>query len=425
MSFDVIGKSVLRVDGLSKVTGEAMYPQDVYMDGMLFGKTLRSKHPHAYIKVDTTKAEAMDGVVKVFTAKDVTGENAHGVMFRDHEVFASKKVRRIGDPIAFVVAETEKIAIKALDLIEVEYEILPAVFDPEEALKEGAPVIHEGQDNLLYHFKIRKGHGKDDINKAFEECEAIAENTYNVPQVDHAFLQPEAGVAYVEDDGTVVLLYATQYQHFDKLEVAEALGVELNKVRLINLAVGGAFGGREDAMAQIHLALAAHVLKKPVKTVYSREESFIAHSKRHSEKIKIKTGALKDGTLHALEAEIIGDSGAYASWAFSVLRKSGVHITGPYVIPHVKADSMAVSTNNPFTGAMRGFGATQVPIAYEQQMDILAEKLGISPIEIRMKNLFREGSITATGQRLTESVPVVRCLEAVAESMNLYGKGDK
>lgn len=424
MSFNVIGKSLPRVDGKAKVTGQALYPQDVYMDGMLYGKTLRSTEPHAYIKIDTHKADAMKGVVKVFTAKDITGENAHGVMFKDHEVFCAKKVRRVGDPIAFVVAETEKIAEKALKLIDVEYELLPAVFDPEEAMKEDAPKVHDGQDNLLYHFKLRSGYGKEDINKAFEECAAIAETTYTVPQIDQAFLQPEAGVSYIDEDGTIVLLYATQYQHFDRLEVAECLGVEADKVRLVNLAVGGAFGGREDTMAQIHLALAAHVLQRPVKTVYSRKESFLAHSKRHAEKIYIKTGALKDGTLHAVEARIVGDTGAYASWAFSVLRKSGVHITGPYVVPHVKSDSMAVYTNNPFAGAMRGFGATQVPVAYEQQMDILAEKLGISPVEIRMKNLFREGSVTATGQILTESVPVVRCLEAVAESMNIDHKSE-
>lgn len=425
MSFNVIGKSILRVDGLSKVTGEAVYPQDIYIDGMLHAKTLRSTNPHAYIKVDVTKAESLDGVVKVFTAKDVTGENGHGVMMKDHEVLCSKKVRRIGDPIAFVVAETEKIAAAALDLIEVEYESLPAIFDPEKALEKDAPQIHEGQDNLLYHFKIRKGYGKEDMSKAFDECAAIAETTYNVPQVDPAFIAPEAGVAYVEEDGTIVIHYATQYQHFDKMEIAEALGVENDKIRMMNSAVGGAFGGREDAMAQIHLCLAANALKRPIKVVYSREESFIAHSKRHGEKIIIKTGALKDGTLHAVEAKIIGDSGAYMSWAFNVLRKTGVHITGPYVVPHVKVDSMAIYTNNPFAGAMRGFGATQSPVAYEQQMDILAEKLGISPVEIRMKNLFREGSITATGQKLTESVPVVRCLEAVLNGMNLNGDGEK
>ncbi|KMT22087.1 xanthine dehydrogenase family protein molybdopterin-binding subunit [Clostridium cylindrosporum] len=418
MNFDVVGKSILRVDGKAKVTGQAIYPQDIYMDGMLYGKTLRSTKPHAYIKVDVTKAENIKGVVKVFTAKDIPGLNGHGVMLKDHEVFCSKKVRRIGDPIAFVVAETEEIAIEALKHVEVEYDVLPAVFDPEKALEKDAPRIHDDMDNLLYHFKLRKGLGKEDINKAFEECEVIAENTYTVPQIDHAFLQPEAGVAYVEDDGTLVVAYATQYQHFDKMEIAEVLGVPMEKIKLINCAIGGAFGGREDATAQIHISLAAHILKRPVKTVYSRKESFIAHSKRHAEKIYMKTGALKDGTLHAVEARIIGDSGAYVSWAFNVLRKSGVHATGPYVVPNVKVDSMAVSTNNPFAGAMRGFGAIQVTVAYEQQMDILAEKLGISTVDIRMKNLFKEGSITATGQVLTESVPIVPCLEGVIKDID-------
>ncbi|KNF07104.1 putative xanthine dehydrogenase subunit D [Gottschalkia purinilytica] len=415
MTLNIVGKSVLRVDALSKVKGEAIYPQDIYMDGMLYGKTLRSKYPHAYIKVDTSEAEAIDGVIKVLTYKDVPGHNSHGVLFKDHEVFCEKKVRRVGDPIAFVIAESEKIADEALGKIKVDYDILEAVFDPIEAMKESSPKVHDNEDsNILYHYKLKTG----DVEEAFSKCDVIVENEYKTSMVDHAFLQPEAGVAYMEEDETLTVCVATQYPHFDQLEVAEAMGLPLEKIKIINPAVGGAFGGREDITLQIHLALAAYITKKPVKAIYSRDESFEAHSKRHPYIMKYKTGATKDGKLLAMEATIIGDTGAYASWAPNVLRKGGVHATGPYEIPNVKVDSYAVYTNNPFAGAMRGFGATQPPIAYEQQMDMLAEKLEMDPIEFRLKNIFKEGSKTATGQILAESIPLKNCIEEVTKRIN-------
>lgn len=418
MKLDVVGKSVIRVDGLSKVTGKAIYPQDIYMEGMLYGKTLRSTKPHAYFNLDVSEALTIDGVVKILTAKDVPGHNSHGVLFKDHEVFCNKKVRRIGDPIAYIVAKSEKIAEKALKAIKIEYEEIEAVFDPSEAMKETAPQIHEGTSNIVYHYKLRKGN----IEEAFKKCDVIVENQYYVPMVDHVFLQPEAGVAYLEEDGTLVVAVATQYPHFDQIEIAEAMDMPTEQIKVINPAVGGAFGGREDITLQIHLALAAKVTGKPVKTIYSREESFEAHCKRHSVKMNYKTGATKDGKLLAMEATLIGDTGAYASWAINVMRKAGVHSTGPYEIPNVKVDSYSVYTNNPFAGAMRGFGATQPPIAYEQQMDIIAEKLGIDPITFRLKNIFRVGSETATGQLLDESIPLDRCIEEVEKKMNFIEK---
>ena len=379
MKLEVVGKNILRIDALSKVTGRALYPEDFYMEGMVYGKTLRSKVPHAYIKVDTSRAEKIDGVIKIFTHKDVPN-NKHGVVFKDHEVFCSEKVRRIGDPIAFVVAKDRKTCELALENILVEYEEIEGVFDPIEAMKDDAPKVH-GDSNIVYHFKIRKG----DVEEGFKNSHVIVENTYKTHMVDHAFLQPEAGLSFIDEEGRITVIVATQYPHYDREEIASALKIAEDKVRLINANIGGAFGGREDISLQIHLALAAHELKMPVKVVYSREESFLAHSKRHPLIMKYKTGADKDGKLLALEAEIIGDTGAYASWATNVLRKSGVHATGPYFIPNVKVDSYAVYTNNPYAGAMRGFGATQVPIAHEQQMDMLAEKLGMDPITIRLK----------------------------------------
>ncbi|TJX15623.1 aldehyde oxidase [Tissierella creatinini] len=416
MTLKTVGKSIIRVDAYSKVTGKALYPQDIYLDDMLYAKTLRSKVPHANIKIDTREAERQEGVVRIFTHKDVP-LNEHGVVLKDHNVFAADKVRQIGAPIAFVVGESEEACINGMNKIKVEYEELPGVFDPLEAMKEGSPKVH-GQSNIIYHYKLRCG----DIEEGFKNCVAIAENTYTTHMQDHAFLQPEAGISYMEEDGTLVVAVATQYPHYDREEIARTLKLEEEKVKVINTNVGGAFGAREDITIQIHLALAALTLNRPVKVVFGREESFQAHSKRHPMVMKYKTGADKDGYLQAMEAEIVGDSGAYCSWAMNVLRKAGVHATGPYHIPNVKVDSYAVYTNNPFTGAMRGFGATQIPNAAEQQMDILAEKLGISPFEIRQKNIFKTGSKTATGQVLLESVPLDRCLEELVKRYDEFLK---
>lgn len=419
MNLEVVGKNIIRVDAYSKVTGKAEYPQDIYMKDMLYGKTIRGTKPHAYIKIDTSQAEKVDGIVKIFSHKDVP-QNEHGVVFKDHEVFVSEKVRQIGDPILFIVGKTEKAIKEAAKKVVIEYDELEGVFDPVKAMEESSPKVH-GDSNIKFHYKLRTG----DVEQAFKDCHVIVENTYKTHCVDHAFLQPEAGLSYVDEDGVVTLLVATQYPHFDREEIAHTLNIEEEKVRVINTNVGGAFGGREDVSLQIHLTLAAHVLNSPIKCVYDREESFLAHSKRHPMVMKYKTGADKFGILVAIEAEIIGDTGAYASWATNVLRKAGVHATGPYHIPNVKVDSYAVYTNNPYAGAMRGFGATQIPIAHEQQMDILAEKLGIDPIEIRMKNIFRKGSTTSTGQILLESVPLDRCLREVEKRFREYGNNEE
>ena len=417
MKLDVVGQNIIRVDALSKVTGKAQYPSDMYMDGMLYGKTVRATKPHAYVKIDIVDAEKVEGIVKIFTHKDVPN-NCHGVVFKDHEVFTSEKVKQIGDALAFIVGESPEACRQAETKIIINYEELQGVFDPELAMKEDSPKVHEGS-NIMYHYKLRTG----DIEQGFKDSFVIAENTYKTHSVDHAFIQPEAGLSYLDEDGTLTLLVATQYPHFDREEIANSLEIDQEKVRIINTNIGGAFGGREDISLQIHLSLAAWTLKRPIKCIFDREESFLAHSKRHPMIMKYKTGADKEGNLLALEVEIIGDTGAYASWATNVLRKGGVHATGPYEIPNVKVDSYAVYTNNPYSGAMRGFGATQIPVAHEQQMDILAEELGIGPIEIRMKNIFRKGSKTATGQLLLESVPLDVCLEEAAERFEAYRSG--
>jgi CO/xanthine dehydrogenase Mo-binding subunit len=363
--------------------------------------------------MDVSEAEKAPGVIRIFSAKDVTGHNRHGVLLKDHEVFCEKKVRRVGDPLAFIVAQTPEQAEAASGMIQVHYEALPGVFDPREAMKPDAPQVHDDHPNLIYHYKCRRG----DVAKGFEASKVVIERDYVSPFVDHVFLQPESGLAYMEDD-KVVIVASSQYPHFDQYEVAESIGWPNERVVILNPVVGGAFGGREDISMQIHLALAAIALERPVKTTMSREESFYAHSKRHPVYMRLKVGAAEDGRLLALESELYGDTGAYASWAINVMRKAGVHITGPYEIPNVHVDSYSVYTNNPFAGAMRGFGATQVPVAYEQHMDILAEALGLTPYEIRMKNLFRKGSVTANGQVLTDSVPLETCLEILNQAMN-------
>lgn len=415
MKHEVVGKRAIRVDAHSKVLGKAEYPQDIQKQSMYHGKTLRSEKPHAYFKLNIDKAKSLNGVIAILTAKDVP-YNHHGVLFKDHEVFCTNKVRRVGDPIAFVVAENEKIAKQAVELIEVEYDEIPGIFDPIKAMEQSAPIVHK-ESNILYHYKIRKGN----IENAFKQCEVIVENEYRTGMVDHAFLQPESGIAYM-DENTVVVCACSQYPHFDQIEIAEALNIPIENVRVINPAIGGAFGGREDITLQIHIALATKLVGKPVKITYSREESFLAHGKRHSMIMKYKTGANSQGKLVAMEANIIGDTGAYASWAPNVLRKAGVHATGPYEIPNVKVDSYAVYTNNPFAGAMRGFGAAQGPIAYEQQIDEIGRKLSIDPITIRKINGFKVGSETATGQILEASVPYIQCIESVGKALGLEQK---
>ena len=416
MTLNTVGKSMIRVDAYSKVTGKALYPQDIYMDNMLYGKTLRSELPHAYIEVDTSEAENIEGVIKIFTYKDVP-HNEHGVVLKDHEVFCSNKVRRIGDPIAFVVGESEEACKNGMKKIKVNYRELEGVFDPVEAMKKEAPKVHDELDsNIISHYKLRTG----DVDKAFENCAVVVENTYTTNMQEHAFLQPEAGLSYVDEDENIVVVVATQYPHYDREEIAKTLNIEEEKIKVLNTNIGGAFGAREDITIQIHLALAASILKRPVKTILDREESFLAHCKRHPMIMKYKTGADKDGCLQAMEVEIIGDSGAYCSWAINVLRKAGVHASGPYFIPNVKVDSYAVYTNNPFSGAMRGFGATQVPIGAEQQMDELAEKLGMNPIEIRQKNILKKGFRMATGQILIDGVPLDKCLEKIYDRYEEY-----
>jgi len=406
-----VGIAIPKVDSLEKVLGEAKYGADLPSTEPLRLKVVRSPKPHAKIvRIEINDALKVAGVERIFTAKDIPGRNLFGVINKDQPILASERVRYVGDPVALVSAQTEEAAEEAAKKVLVVYEDLPFVNRPEEALKLDAPLIHE-KGNLLYEFRVIKG----DVQAGFKEAEIIVEETYTTTWIDHAYLEPDAGLSYSDDEGRITVVCPTQNVHYDQKEVAALLALPSEKVRIIQCATGGGFGGRLDITVQCLLALAAFHLKRPVKIVYSREEVFQGTSKRHPLRIRYKSGAGKDGKLTAVEVDILGDTGAYASYGSTVAIRSAIHATGPYEVPHVKVRSRMVYTNNPWAGAMRGFGIPQMAFAHESQMDLLAKELKIDPIEIRLKNALHVGSETASGQTLMTSVGIGETLKKVKE----------
>jgi CO/xanthine dehydrogenase Mo-binding subunit len=418
----VAGQSLTRTDDPLKVTGKLTFGADYSREGFLHGKILRSPYPHAIIKsIDTTKAQQMDGVVAVLTAKDVPGRNGFGAIIPDQPVICGDKVRFIGDGVALVAAKTEKIAQEALALIKVDYDPLPAVFDPRESIKEDAPKIHE-RGNLLSHDKLRKG----DVDKGFEQADVILERTYTVPFLEHAYMEPDLAMAIPQRDGTMLVEGPMQAPFTLRRNVAPVLGLPINKVRCRQIHMGGGFGGKEDS--PIDLGCRAAVLAQhtvmPVRISLEREEITLQTAKRHPMIMEVKIGAMKDGTLVAFQGVIYDEQGAYASLGPKIPPAGGSHVhamvmmPGPYVIPNVKVDAYLCYTNHPYGGAMRGFGAPQVHIAHEQIIDELAAELKISPLEIRRKNAFQLGSETATGQVLDQSVGLRETLDACANAFD-------
>lgn len=424
MSNQSIGQSFPRVDARGKVTGMTQFSGDLSMPGMLHMKMLFAERPHARVKsMDTSAAEALAGVAAVFTAKDVP-VNEYGLQWQDQPVLcgpgpvppqgvAPDVVRFEGDQVAAVVAETEEIAARAVRLIRVEYEDLPAVFDARAAMKPDAPLLHpeRGDSNVCVHYKIRKG----DVDTAFAKADVIVESEYHTPWQEHAYLQPEAGLAYIDEEGRVTVKAGGQWTHTDVREIAHCLALPEEKVRVIYPAIGGAFGGREDISVQIVLALAAWRLQRPVRIIWTRRESIIGHGKRHPMFIKAKWGATKDGKLTAAEIEIIGDGGAYMYTTNKVLGNSAITSTGPYFIPNVKTDVYGVYTNNVPSAAFRGFGAPQALYMAELQMNKLAEKLGMDPVEFRLKNALRDGDTLGVGTPAPRPVSVVNVIEETAK----------
>jgi CO/xanthine dehydrogenase Mo-binding subunit len=419
-----IGKILKRVDAETKVTGEALYPGDINFDNQLYLKTLFSERPHAIIKnIDTSLAEKIPGVILVLTAKDVPN-NEYGLIMPDQPVLCgpgsnklfADHVRCVSDQVALIIAESDKIAQLALNSIIVEFEDLPVITNPKEALLTDAVRIHpEKEDNLLLHYKIRDG----EIEKAFSKADVIIEGEYSTPMQEHAYLQPEAGLSYLDDEGRITVIVAGQWVHEDQEQIAHALNLPLEKIRVIYPAIGGAFGGREDMSIQITLALATLRLSemgifRPVKTIWSREESIIGHHKRHAYTILSKWGATKEGKVLAAEVKVVADAGAYAYTSTKVQGNATLMCTGPYEIPNVKVDSYTVYTNNVPGGAFRGFGGPQAAFSAEMQMNKLAEKLNLDPVEIRMRNILKEGSKLPVKSSMPAGVSLPQVVERCA-----------
>jgi xanthine dehydrogenase D subunit len=402
-----VGMSVPRPDGTLKVTGEFAFSSDLWMADMLWGATLRSPHPRARIRaVDLTGALRLPGVAAVLTHDDVPGQKTFGLEAEDQPVLAVDEVRYQGEPVVIVAADHPETARRAAAAIAVEYEVLAPVTDAEAALLPGAVPIHPG-GNLVRHVRIRRGdpHAPADI---------VVSGSYEVGMQDQAFLGPESGLAVPSEDGGIELFVATQWLHVDQAQIATSLGLPGEKVRLVLAGVGGAFGAREDLSMQIHACLLALHTGRPVKMVYSREESFFGHVHRHPAKLYYQHAAMADGTLVSVTARTYLDGGAYTSSSPAVAANAATLGAGPYQVPNVSIDVYAAFTNNPPCGAMRGFGAVQACFAYESQMDELARRLGIDPVEVRIRNAMSEGSVMPTGQMVDSAAPVAELLRRVS-----------
>ncbi len=408
-----IGNNVRRLDAPSKVTGALKYAGDMVMPGMLHMQVLRSPVAHALIKsIDISEAEAMPGVECVITADDVPGEDGFGVFVHDQPIMARGRVRYVGEAIAAVAAVDVETAMAALGKIKVEYENLPAVFDAEAAMASGAPVLHDyAPDNIVKHIPIRKG----DVEAGFADAELVVEQSYETQPVEHAYLEPEAGLAYVDHDGVVTVISPSQNITHHRHMLAKIIDRPINKVRFIMSPVGGGFGGKEDMIYQGMLALAAMKSGLPVRLVFTREESIISTAKRHPARITYKMGLKNDGRITAVEFRMISDGGAYGLSTEGVMRKAAILSCGPYDIANVKIDTHGVYTNNTPSGAFRTFGAMQAQFATESHLDICAGKLGLDPFEIRRVNMMRSGASTHTKQKLG-SVSLGLALEAAEKA---------
>lgn len=406
---DFIGRNVRRVDSPGKVSGRLKYAGDMVMPDMLHVQVLRSPHAHARIvSIDTSAAESMEGVEGVITSADVPGEDGFGVFVNDQPIMARDKVRYVGEAVAAVAAEDPLTAKRALAAIKVEYQPLPAVFDTGEAMRAGAAVLHDyAPDNITKHIPIRVG----DVDKGFAESDLVVEEVYSTQPIEHAYLEPEAGLAYVDHDGVVTVVSPSQNITHHRHMLARIIAKPISKVRFIMSPVGGGFGGKEDMIYQGMLALLAMKTRRPVRLVFTREESIVSTAKRHPSRTTLRMGLMRDGSIRALHMTMICDGGAYGLSTEGVMRKAAILGAGPYVIPNVRVDTYGIYTNNTPSGAFRSFGALQTQFATESHLDICAEQLGLDPFEIRRINAMRDGAITHTRQKLG-SVSLTRVLDA-------------
>jgi len=411
--FVIVGKSVERMDALEKVTGRAKYVEDYFFDGMAFSRLVKSTHPHAVLRgIDVSEARRVPGFLSLVTAEDVPGVNQVGYAIPDQPLLAQRKVRFYGEPVALAVAETPEAAEESRDLVRVEYGVLPAVFDPIEALTSRVLVHEERGSNVALETRVHKG----DVGEGFSRSDVIVENTYRTGYQDHAYLETEAAIALPEPDGVTVIA-SIQYPHLVQTVVSRVLGMRLGQVRVVQACVGGAFGGKDDMgpIVSAQAAVAAHKLRRPVMLTYTREDSFDSRCKRDPAIIRYRSGASWQGKLMAIEVDITFDCGAYANRGPFTLWRATMHASGPYEVPNARISGHLVYTNKVYQGSFRGFGNPQIQFAAESQMDELAEELEIDPIEFRLRNMLREGSSTITSQVLDHSVGIYEALAQVEE----------
>lgn len=408
----LFGEAGPQVDSLEKVKGEIIYAGDIYMPGMLVAKLLRSPYHHArLVSLDLEEARALPGIAGIFTAKDIPGVNRIKRIMADQPVLVSDLIRSMGDPIALVVGETEASVAQALKKIKVQYSPIPEILDMNTALVSASLVHPENPEgNIVVRQEMKRGNP----DAAFADADLVIENTYTTPFNEHSYLETEAGVSYIDDQGRVVLQACSQAPHYLQHQIASILGIGVEQVRVIQTATGGAFGGKTHISVHAVLALASFLLKRPVKMQYSREESFIATPKRHAFQIKLKTGAKSDGKFVAIKAEIMADTGAYASTGPHVLIQSVLFSTGPYKWDHIDVQGTLVYTNNTLACAMRGFGVPQVAFAIESQIDAMAGELGIDPLQIRLTNAIDDEYIAPWGQPMKGQVGIRQSLQALS-----------
>lgn len=408
----LLGESMARVDAAAKVTGEAKYADDYYMENMLVGSALRSEYPRARVlSIDTSEAEKLDGVVCIMTAADIPGTKKVGHLKRDWDVMVPVGgiTHYLGDTIALIAAETDEVLEQAKKLIRVVYEPLEGVFSPNEAMKDGAPLVHE-DGNLLASEHLVRGNADEVILKSRYKVT----NHYSVPFTEHAFMEPECAVAYPEEGG-IHIISGDQGIYQTQRECSDALGLPIEKVRVSAAMVGGGFGGKEDMSVQHHAALLAQATGRPVKVRLTRAESMLVHPKRHAMEMDFTTACDENGYLTAMKAVIISDTGAYASLGGPVLQRACTHAAGPYNYQVIDITGKAYYTNNPPAGAFRGFGVTQSCFATECNLNQLAEMAGLSPFEIRYRNALRPGNILPNGQIADETTALVETLDAVRD----------
>ena len=421
VEFHQVGKPLVRTDAPGKATGRTPFAGDYVMPGMVHAKVLRSPESSArLVRLDASNARALKGVVCVLTASelpdrsaatDIPGQTGQARLKTDQQILVRERVRYHGEPLALIVAESIDIAEHAMSMIEYQLEPMPAVFDVENAMRPGAPIV-QGTDNIVARHVIKKG----DVGAAMARADLIIEHTYRTQFIEHAFLEPEVGLAWVDENEVINIRVSTQViEHFRF--IADAVGVPHNKVRILGSLVGGGFGGKEDITVEVYLALLAKYTRRPVRLEFSRENSFMGHGKRHPFVMTYRTGVMRDGKISALDVRMVSDAGAYVYLSPYVLLYAAVAAPGPYLVEDLNVEAISVATNNMYTSAFRGFGAAQACIAYEQQMDEIADALKISRLELRRRNYLKTGDPISTGVVLPSAIWTERCADLAWQAL--------